>query len=961
VPDYDLTRLGSRAFEQLVVALARKELGPGVQVFGDGPDGGREATFEGTINWSATSQDVADSPDVWSGYTVLQAKFQVKPKGSPHADGLWLQGQISSEIAGWVNAARLRTRTRLPDYLIFVSNVDLSPMAKTGGIDTLAQFVRKKLADNSTLRSGLTVKGFAIWHADQLKSMLDAHQDVRWAFPGLLTVGDVLSMLDHDVVSIGSLNARDPLREELVLSLKDDRWIRLSQSGGPGDAKLWLDDIAIDLPALLDGASVRAVGHVLEVGDTVLRQRQPDRVRRPNVVVVGGPGQGKSTLSQLIAQAYRVAMLTDADPAPSAQEIVEGTKAALARLGLPVPANRRWVTRVDLAKYAEELASGSDTSVLRWISSRLSKRTDRDITPNSLRQWLRAWPWALILDGLDEVPSQRARRLVYDKLNEFHTLAEDQDADLLLVVTTRPTGYDERLPDSHFQHLELQQLPPEEAAAFAQRITDKRFTNDDVMRARVAERMLEASRSEMTVRLMETPLQVTIMSFIVEKYPTLPPDRFTLFDLYYKTMCEREIAKDIPAARFLSQHRVQVDRLHERVGLTLQVTSERADGAEAVLSLEQLHDLAVDRFVLRGFDAEQADEYAVDLVRAATNRLVLLVPREGGVGFDIRTLQELMAAKALSEGDDREVMSRLQLIAHHPHWRNTWLLAAGHLLLTSERFEKRLLDLLKRLDTDTYRLNARFPTAPTLAADLLQDNLAVHRPAFERGLIQRVLAGLERPPAVELRRLGAALLGIAGTPYRSVVFERLASSASGGSAARAAAVLVLFDMHKRTSDGGPRSSIEITQKKIALTMPELEAVMQWEALRDHDDHVVGAQDLAAHLEEIVKDPRLTDEEVVLLRRGLSALSGSRFRLSQEDPDTAVPVNLRISNTELLLDALASETIATSLEMALEALPATQWAIESMLGAAVKPAQNRRPVGDDLLRAVSDAEAYSAEI
>ena len=78
VPDYDLTRLGSRAFEQLVVALARRDIGPGVQVFGDGRDGGREATFEGTINWSKTSSRGQDGMGQWSGYTVLQAKFHVK-------------------------------------------------------------------------------------------------------------------------------------------------------------------------------------------------------------------------------------------------------------------------------------------------------------------------------------------------------------------------------------------------------------------------------------------------------------------------------------------------------------------------------------------------------------------------------------------------------------------------------------------------------------------------------------------------------------------------------------------------------------------------------------------------------------------------------------------------------------------------------------------------------------------
>ncbi|WP_406292063.1 hypothetical protein [Embleya sp. NBC_00896] len=157
-----------------------------------------------------------------------------------------------------------------------------------------------------------------------------------------------------------------------------------------------------------------------------------------------------------------------------------------------------------------------------------------------------------------------------------------------------------------------------------------------------------------------------------------------------------------------------------QVGITLQAASESANGAEASLSPEDLHALATARFIGRGFDADQAQTHAAELVDVTTKRLVLLVPRDGGVGFDIRTLQELMAARALTEGDDTQIATRLRLIAHPPHWRNTWLLAVGHLLTTSERFEKQIIDLLKSLDTDPRRLNARYPTAPTLAADILQ-------------------------------------------------------------------------------------------------------------------------------------------------------------------------------------------------------------------------------------------------
>lgn len=459
MPDADLTRLGTRAFEQLVVALARRELGPGVEVFGDG---GREATFDGTIRWSATATESDDVRDVWTGYTVLQAKFQVKPKPHPHDNAVWLQNEISAEIASWIRAAENRTRERLPDYLIFITNIDLTPVAKVGGIDALNAFILKKLHESDAVRHGLRVKAFKIWHADQIRTMLDANQEVRWAYPGLLTAGDVLSKLGDGVVSLGNLDVKDPIRQELLRSLKGDRWIRLGQAGGSGEAKLWLDDIAIDLPATTDVSQqqVQAAQHVLEVGDTVLRPRQPGGIARPHLVLVGGPGQGKSTLSQLITQAYRVAMLEGADLGPSAQEIVNGTREALERLGLTVPANRRWPARIDLAKYAEELASSKDTSLLRWIAQQMSKRTEAGIPPSQLREWLRVWPWALVLDGLDEVPDPVVRRAIYERIDDLLTDAEDLDADLLVVVTTRPTGYDERFPESQYRHLQLMRIPP---------------------------------------------------------------------------------------------------------------------------------------------------------------------------------------------------------------------------------------------------------------------------------------------------------------------------------------------------------------------------------------------------------------------------------------------------------------------------------------------------------------------
>ena len=50
-------------------ALAARVLGSGIVVFGDGPDGGREATFERKLTFPSTVEG-------WDGYGVVQAKYR---------------------------------------------------------------------------------------------------------------------------------------------------------------------------------------------------------------------------------------------------------------------------------------------------------------------------------------------------------------------------------------------------------------------------------------------------------------------------------------------------------------------------------------------------------------------------------------------------------------------------------------------------------------------------------------------------------------------------------------------------------------------------------------------------------------------------------------------------------------------------------------------------------------------
>ncbi len=95
MPDYDLSGLSTRSFEKLIQALAGQVLGSGTITFGDGPDGGREATFEGKMDYPAEA-------DPWNGYCVVQAKFRQRPKGAK-SDSDWTLKDLEWELKGFAD------------------------------------------------------------------------------------------------------------------------------------------------------------------------------------------------------------------------------------------------------------------------------------------------------------------------------------------------------------------------------------------------------------------------------------------------------------------------------------------------------------------------------------------------------------------------------------------------------------------------------------------------------------------------------------------------------------------------------------------------------------------------------------------------------------------------------------------------------------------------------------------
>jgi len=396
------------------------------------------------------------------------------------------------------------------------------------------------------------------------------------------------------------------------------------------------------------------------------------------LVIIGGPGSGKTTVLLHMAWALASSLLAGiAEPAHS-------------RLGLDVPPSELplpiFVPLASFARYRRNLptnAPAREKTLAFFISHHLiSKQADFDLPADFFVQLLKdGRDVILLLDGLDEVANEDERAEVRQSVEE---LVSGREA-MRVAVTCRTIAYrsGRTALGAEFREVTVQPLDrgqhvapmvrqayacihPLDAALRQDRI-------DDLLGG--IERLEEDRRGRLgedAVALVDSPLMVRLLLIVHVNNRTLPDERADLFDKAINALLQvdygreesdiRELSTDWKLYRDMAQH------------LAVHMHSQGRDQGR------EIEESAL-KAVLRQ-EAEFQPRLA-DFLTHARQRGSVLEERDGGYRFIHLAFQEFLVARYLKEiigGEGREaILAYLGDRLDDPWWREPILLLVGYM------------------------------------------------------------------------------------------------------------------------------------------------------------------------------------------------------------------------------------------------------------------------------------------
>jgi hypothetical protein len=801
---YDLTKLDERSFEHLANFLALRTLGAGHTGFGPGPDGGRDGYFEGEAPYPSVTER-------WSGVWYLQSKYH-----RPHLSAdpqAWLLDQIKKELEQF---SRPDSRRSWPDNWIFVTNIEPSGALQTGAFDRARALV-------ANVNPALALR-FHIWGGSKVLQLLALNPEIAEYYYHFLTPGHVLTQLYRQLED-SSASIKSIVRYFVVTQFTEQQYTKLDQAGSAADTRPGIHRLFTDIPFRCAAAKLEGMGIDYLTRASAQNHRHDSRISdlptwrdwynypsRSRVwFVKGGPGQGKSTLTQYLSQIQRAALILDGSgPQVTAQqrEVAKEIEAVAGKTDLWPTAPRIpvYLELKDFAKWFGEKKRKNPRGVMSFLAERLSQRLEQPVQTGTLRRAFAEGRWLFVFDGLDEVPSDVKDQLAHEVTIFIDDHLVELGSDAFFVCTSRPQGYSGQFSNLESSEIVLIPLNPEQALVCAAPVLE--IDRDKTESDRNLETLKEAIQSASVREIMTTPLQAHIMAVVVRDGGRPPDRKWRLFANFYQVIKKREANRNLPDKRISTLLRAGdklIKSLHNRLGFELQARAEISAGAQTSIERNDLSKII--RETVSDLQSTNVEGAIETLLEATTVRLVLVNTPESGshVRFDIRPLQEFFAAEFIYEDiPAAHLGDRIALIAPDSHWKEVI-----HFTLSALVENSRSTDLAVAVDKLTY-LNEpvegsparlfyrRLAAGAAVAARLLAEGV-LEQDKRVRQQFKRCLEPLFGSTEIELNSVLGSVTGVDTTSWLIDVLADTLSEQSENESIGAAFIscLLVPDDHKR--------------------------------------------------------------------------------------------------------------------------------------------------------------------
>lgn len=674
---YDFSKMDADSFELMIRSLNEKIFGMQCEQYGLGPDGQREFVFEGELTDSAGVR--------FDGKTVGQVKYKYITTKTD--DFEWLKKEINDEL----HRFREKEPSYLPDNYIFYTNVVLTPAKDTGVKDKINKYVK----ENNDVIKNFLIRGY-----DEICALLDNNRDVAACFSCHILPGDLLMEIIKEYQ--GREDYFSALELFLNLEFKEELYTRMEQAGSLTEQRVSIERVCIDIDVSdRSNTSMKFAKTIIELGNGVLGYRKHilGQMRElmldpnENFVLIGGPGQGKTTICQFIAQIYRAYYLYNVGENQEARKFIYEVendyhyKINCYRIPFKIVLREyaAWMNRQEI---------GGNQSVITYMQHRINEVEAETLSIKLIRKMLKELAWIFFFDGLDEVPETSNRKEMLKQLDNFITVELCQaKCDCMIIATTRAQGYNHDFGERRYNHVEVKELSDKDCLKYVEKlfeVMEERSEN----RKKYLDIMKEALEDESIARLLRTPLQATIISILVKSGGKPPHERYSLFNQYYGIIVQREKQKNIVAT--LNDKTEWIEDIHFLIADKLQKESQKDKNASAEISQGEL-EVLLEHYIEEEQDVFYETSSSLKLKTKQfsdiiTQRLCFLGEnRAGYFSYSIRSMQEYFAGtylvKKFSEAD---AVSNLRNISFRSYWRNALLFALGYIEVHRESMEKEI-------------------------------------------------------------------------------------------------------------------------------------------------------------------------------------------------------------------------------------------------------------------------------